>query len=111
MLAVAKRFDETGGAVLATIERKPRLTPPVAPIVTGEVKARLIALACSAHLRPSRAGRCDCWSTLSTWSRIYPIWTTPLYAIGRVIKMKLRPHLRKCWTIPPHAYVEFAAGM
>ena len=33
--------------VLATIGRKPRETPPVAPIVTGEVEARLIALACS----------------------------------------------------------------
>ena len=47
VLAIAKRFHETGGDVLATIGRKPRLTPPVAPIVTGEVEARLIALACS----------------------------------------------------------------
>src|SRR3954449_2381247 len=45
--AVAKRFAETDGDVLATIGRKPRQTPPVAPIVTGEVEARLIALACS----------------------------------------------------------------
>jgi transposase len=45
--AVAKRFAETGGDVLATIGRKPRETPPVAPIVTGDVEARLIALACS----------------------------------------------------------------
>lgn len=45
--AVAKRFDETGGDILATIGRKPRETPPVAPIVTGDVEARLIALACS----------------------------------------------------------------
>lgn len=44
---VAKRYTETGGDVLATIERKPRETPPVAPIVTGEVEARLIKLACS----------------------------------------------------------------
>jgi hypothetical protein len=46
--AVAKRFTETDGDILATIERKRRQTPPVAPIVTGEVEARLIALACSA---------------------------------------------------------------
>jgi hypothetical protein len=39
VLAVAKRFDETGGDILATIGRKPRETPPVAPIVTGEVEA------------------------------------------------------------------------
>jgi hypothetical protein len=35
--AVAKRFHETAGDVLVTIGRKPRLTPPVAPVVTGEV--------------------------------------------------------------------------
>ena len=45
--SIAKRFAETDGDVLATIGRKPRETPPVAPIVTGEVEARLIALACS----------------------------------------------------------------
>ncbi|MQA97199.1 MAG: helix-turn-helix domain-containing protein [Streptosporangiales bacterium] len=44
--SIAKRFDETGD-VLATIGGKPRETPPVAPIVTGEIEARLIALACS----------------------------------------------------------------
>jgi hypothetical protein len=45
--AVAKRFADTDGDVAATIGRKRRQTPPVAPIVTGEVEARLIALACS----------------------------------------------------------------
>jgi Homeodomain-like domain len=44
---IAKRFVETGGDVEATIGRKRRATPPVAPVVTGEVEARLIALACS----------------------------------------------------------------
>jgi transposase len=45
---VAKRFAETGGDVWATIARKEREHPPVASPVTGEVEARLIALACSA---------------------------------------------------------------
>jgi transposase len=45
--SVAKRFDETGGDVQATITRKRRLTPPVPSVITGEVEARLIALACS----------------------------------------------------------------
>lgn len=45
--AVAKRFAETAGDILATIGRKPREMPPVAPIVTGEIEARLVALACS----------------------------------------------------------------
>src|SRR3982751_5676112 len=41
--AIAKRFAETGGDVGSTIGRKRRMTPPVPPIVTGEVEARLIA--------------------------------------------------------------------
>ena len=45
--AVAKRFVETGGDVDATIGRKQRPASPVPAVVTGEVEARLIALACS----------------------------------------------------------------
>jgi len=44
---VAKRFAETGGDIWATVERKQREHPPVPSPVTGEVEARLIALACS----------------------------------------------------------------
>ncbi|WP_206686012.1 helix-turn-helix domain-containing protein [Kribbella qitaiheensis] len=44
---IAQRFAETGGDVDATISRKKREHPPVASPVTGEVEARLIALACS----------------------------------------------------------------
>jgi len=44
---VAKRFADTGGDVWATVGRKQREFPPVASPVTGEVEARLIALACS----------------------------------------------------------------
>lgn len=43
----AKAYAEHGGDVEATITRKKRLTPPVEPTVTGEVEARLIALACT----------------------------------------------------------------
>src|SRR6266540_3223325 len=42
---VAKRFAETGGDAHATISRKQRELPPVVSVVTGEVEARLIALA------------------------------------------------------------------
>jgi transposase len=45
---VAKRFAETGGDVWATVSRKQRALPPVPSPVTGEVEARLIALACTA---------------------------------------------------------------
>lgn len=45
---VAKVYAAQGGDVGATVRRKQRLRPPVEPKVTGEVEARLIALACSA---------------------------------------------------------------
>ncbi len=44
---VAKRFAETGGGVRATIGWKKAAQPPVPSPVTGEVEARLIAVACS----------------------------------------------------------------
>ena len=44
---VARVYAERGGDVAATIARKRRLTPPVEPTITGEVEARVIALACS----------------------------------------------------------------
>ncbi|NMO02065.1 helix-turn-helix domain-containing protein [Gordonia sp. TBRC 11910] len=44
---VAKRFDAAGGNVEDVITRKKRLTPPNEPKITGDVQARLIALACT----------------------------------------------------------------
>jgi len=44
---VAKRFADTGEDVHATIGRKQRELPAVPSPVTGEVEARLIAMACS----------------------------------------------------------------
>jgi len=74
---VAKRFAETGGDIWATISRKQRELPPVPSPVTGEVEARLIALACS----QPRAGYAR-WSLrlLENTSRSSPTsrtWTTP----------------------------------
>lgn len=45
---VARTYAERGGDIVATIQRRKRLTPPVEPKITGEVEARLITLACSA---------------------------------------------------------------
>jgi transposase len=44
---VARGFDQAGGQVDRVIVRKKRERPPVEPKVTGEVEARVIALACS----------------------------------------------------------------
>jgi hypothetical protein len=48
VVKVSKAYACRGGDVEATISRQQRLTPPVPPKVTGEVEARLTALACSA---------------------------------------------------------------
>ncbi len=45
--SIAQRFVETEGDAEATTTRKQRLSPPVPSVITGEVEARLIALACS----------------------------------------------------------------
>jgi Homeodomain-like domain len=47
VVKTSKAYADRGGDVEETISRKERLTPPVEPIVTGEVEARLIALACT----------------------------------------------------------------
>ena len=46
IMNVSKQFVEEGLA--AALYRKKRETPPIQPIATGDVEARIIALACSA---------------------------------------------------------------
>lgn len=47
VVKVSKAYADRGGDVEDTIYRRKRLTPPVPPVVTGQVEARVIALACS----------------------------------------------------------------
>lgn len=44
---VAKRFTESSGDVEEVIGRRKRVSPPVPAKVTGDVEARVIALACT----------------------------------------------------------------
>ena len=95
---ISGRFAETDGDVWATIGRKEREFPPVPSPVTGEVEAKLIALACS---QPS-AGRSR-WSLRLLEKHVALIEDLPNLdhsTIGRVQKPELRPHRKKCWTIP-----------
>jgi hypothetical protein len=81
---VAKQFVATDGDVRATITRKKRQTPPVEPKVTGEVEARLIALACSAP--PAGQAR---WSLRLLEKRVALLEDVPDLdhsTIGRVLK-------------------------
>ena len=85
--AVAKRFVETDGDVAATIGRKERQTPPVPSVITGEVEARLIALACSTP--PAGQAR----------------WSLRLLAAHGVRRRRRSPCSTMCptWTTPPSA--------
>ena len=47
VVKTSRAYAERGGDVEAAISRRKRQTPPVEPKVTGEVEARLVALACS----------------------------------------------------------------
>ncbi len=83
---VAKRFAETGGDIWATISRKQREHPPVPSIVTGEVEARLIALACSTPPRGYRR-----WSLRLLEKHVTMVADIPDLdhsTIGRVLKKR-----------------------
>jgi transposase len=83
---VSMRFVETGGDIWATIERKQREHPPVPSPVTGEVEARLIALACSAP--PPGYGR---WSLRLLEKHVALIEDIPNLdhsTIGRILKKR-----------------------
>lgn len=84
--SVAERFVDTGADIEATITRKRRETPPVPSVITGEVEARLIALACSAP-PPGRAR----WSLRLLEERVALIEELPDLdhsTIGRVLKKR-----------------------
>ncbi len=83
---VAKRFADTGGDIQATIGRKQREFPAVPSPVTGEVEARLIALACS--VPPPGHGR---WSLRLLEKHVALVDDIPDLdhsTIGRVLKKR-----------------------
>ena len=83
---IAKRFVASGGDVEATITRRRPEAPPVPAIVTGEVEARLIALACSAP--PQGRSR---WSLRLLEKHVALIEDVPDLdhsTIGRVLKKR-----------------------
>ncbi|MFR0355413.1 helix-turn-helix domain-containing protein [Streptomyces sediminimaris] len=83
---ISKRYAQTGGDVRATVGRKERACPPVPSLVTGEVEARLIALACSAP--PKGHAR---WSLRLLEKHVALVEDIPDLAhstIGRVLKKR-----------------------
>jgi hypothetical protein len=89
VVKVSRAYAQRGGDVQATISRKKRATPPVAPTVTGEVEARLVALACSA---PPPGD--DRWSLRLLEKHVVLIDDLPNLdhsTIGRVLKKRTSP--------------------
>ena len=81
---VAKAFTTHAGRVEEAIGRTKRATPPVEPTVTGDVEARVIALACS----PPPAGRAR-WTLRLLESQVARTEGMPPMdhsTIGRVLK-------------------------
>ena len=80
---VAKRFTESGGNVDDVIQRRKRVTPPVPAKVTGDVEARVIALACT---RPPEGF--DRWSLRLLEKHVVLHGIPPLdhSTIGRALK-------------------------
>lgn len=86
VVKTSKAYVERGGDVEETICRKKRLTPPTPPVVTGEVEARLIALACSTP----PAGRAR-WSLRLLEKHVALVDDVPNLdhsTIGRVLKKR-----------------------
>ena len=83
---VARRFAETGGDIWATVGRKRRAQPPVASPVTGEVEARLIALARTAP--PAGHARWSLRLLEKTVALVDDIPDLDHSTIGRVLKKR-----------------------
>ncbi len=84
--SIVQRFVETSGDIEKTITRKQRPGPPVPSVITGEVEARLIALACSAP--PAGHAR---WSLRLLEKHVVLIEDLPDLdhtTIGRVLKKR-----------------------
>ncbi|MEF3306293.1 IS630 family transposase [Paenibacillus sp. GYB003] len=92
------------------VGRKKRVTPPIAPKVTGEVEAKIIALSCSAP--PSGRSRWTLELLADRAVELNYIDSISHETVRQVLKKnELKPHLRKCWCIPPEQNAAFVAAM
>ena len=95
---IRKEYSQKG--LEATVFRKKRETPPVAPKITGDVEAKIIALSCSTP--PSGRSKWSLRLLAGKSVELQYVESISHEAVGRLLKNELRlPHLRKCWCIPP----------
>ncbi|MGD0154172.1 MAG: IS630 family transposase [Thermacetogeniaceae bacterium] len=105
---IRQQYSEKGLQV--ALGRKKRKTPPVAPKITGEVEAKIIALSCSSP--PPGRSRWSLRLLADKAVELQFIDSISYEAVGRLLKKnELKPHLRKCWCIPPEQNAAFVACM
>lgn len=82
---VARQYCESG---LTCLERKKRVKPPIAPIVTGEVEAHIIAICCS----EAPEGH-NHWTLDLTAQRLVEMKIVPAISgdtVGRALKKRIK---------------------
>ncbi|MCL2703391.1 MAG: helix-turn-helix domain-containing protein [Defluviitaleaceae bacterium] len=94
---VGSQYAEAG--INAALYRKKRVTPAIQPIGTGDVEARIIALACSEP--PEGRSRWTLRLLEEKVVKLNIVDTISDNTIGRLLKTPLKPHLDKRFFIPP----------
>ena len=93
----------------STIDRKKRETPPVPAKVTGDVEAHIVALACSEP--PEGYERWTVRLLADKCVELNYVDSLSHMTVSRVLKNEFKPHLKKCWCIPPDHSAAFVAAM
>jgi len=91
------------------LQRKKRQTPPVPAKITGELEARIIALACS----KAPEGYAN-WSLRLLAEKCVELQYSDSMShksVSRLLKTQLKPHLKTSWCIPPKQNSAFVAAM
>jgi transposase len=105
---IRQRFVEQGFET--ALERKPREFPPRERLLDGDGEAQLIALACS----EAPEGRSS-WTLHLLADKLVELQIVVSIShetVRQVLnKNELKPHLRRCWVIPPDKNAEFVANM
>lgn len=102
-----QRFGEE--ALEAALQRRPAQKPPREMAFDGGFEARLIALVRSEA--PEERRRRTIWLLGEKAVELSWAPTVSHVTVQRILKNKLKPHLRKYWRIPPQESSAFLARM
>lgn len=92
------------------LQRKKRETPPIEPKITGEVEAKVIALACSEV--PKGYDKWTLTLLADKTVKLGFINSISRSSVHNILKKnEIKPHLRQCWCIPKDYNSSFVASM